>query len=144
MCSVHLMAYIEFSLFLPDYQFTNTWSSDVPACFKNSISIICPCNYKYIAFQLHSKEIHAEKFHKIFVEGKSYKIFVEDKSYNVAICISPETSIDHLKYTCAYHHTVKPNMSHNEISASRHFFLQWMSSKPVPIFVSRHFLLQSM
>ena len=30
------------------------------------------------------------------------------KNYNIAICISPETSIDHLKYTSTYHHTVKP------------------------------------
>ena len=44
-----------------------------------------------MAFQLHSKEIHAEKFHKIFVEDKSYKIFVEDKSYNVVFPFGTES-----------------------------------------------------
>ena len=46
-----------------------------------------------MAFQLHSKEIHAEKFHKIFVEDKSYKIFVEDKSYNVVFSYASSSTL---------------------------------------------------
>ena len=36
--------------------------------------------------------------------------FLWRQNYMLIWCISPETSIDHLKYTCTYHHTVKPDI----------------------------------